>query len=79
MQPWGLEPFVDSQKAAEFLSIEPRQLLRLARAGQLPGYPLSLGKGKRHVWRFRLSELADAMRARVNFDSPSVPQSRGVQ
>jgi hypothetical protein len=49
------EPFVDSIKAAAFLSIRPRHLLALARAGVIPAHPL--GTGQRKLWRFRLSEL----------------------
>jgi hypothetical protein len=58
MQPTP-ESFVDAAQAAKFLSLKPRRLLHLARAGQLPAYPL--GTGLRRVWRFRLSELAAAM------------------
>jgi hypothetical protein len=53
------EPFVDATRAAEFLSIRPRQLLELARANIVPGHPI--GAGKRRAWRFRLSELADSV------------------
>ena len=50
-----IEPFVTAEKAAEFLSLRPRRVLQLARAGALPAYPL--GSGRRRVWRFRLSEI----------------------
>jgi hypothetical protein len=53
------EPFVDADAAAKFLCIRPRRLLQLAREGRLPGHPL--GAGLRRVWRFRYSELAEAM------------------
>jgi hypothetical protein len=53
------EPFVDVEKAAEFLSITKRELLAYARAGKLPGHPLP-GR-QRKTWRFRLSELAACM------------------
>jgi hypothetical protein len=56
------EPFVDAVEAGEFLHLRPRRVLELARQGLIPAYPL--GQGKRRVWRFRLSELADALRAR---------------
>lgn len=56
-----LEPFVDAAKAAEFLNLRPRRVLELARRGAIPAYPL--GDGKRRVWRFRLSELASALRS----------------
>jgi excisionase family DNA binding protein len=56
------EHFVDADKAAEFLSLERRHVLELARSGHLPAYPL--GTGQRYIWRFRLSELSEAMVAR---------------
>ncbi len=55
-----LESFVDGTTAAEFLALKPRRVLELARAGDLPAYPL--GQGVRRVWRFRLSELAAALK-----------------
>lgn len=57
------EPFVDAQRAADFLSIEPRHLLKLARKGEIPAYPLG---EQRKTWRFRLSDLAGAMEARLH-------------
>jgi hypothetical protein len=53
------EPFVDAEEAGNFLQLQPRRLLQLARQGKLPAYPI--GAGMRKVWRFRLSELAGAM------------------
>lgn len=55
------EPFVDADIGAKFLSVTRRRLLVLARAGEIPGHPI--GYGKRKTWRFRLSELAEAMTA----------------
>jgi hypothetical protein len=64
------EPFVDAVEAGEFLHLRPRRVLELARQGLIPAYPL--GQGKRRVWRFRLSEVADAIRARsVNYPRQS--------
>jgi hypothetical protein len=57
------EPFVDAQRAGEFLSLRARRVLELARMGVVPAYPL--GEGRRRVWRFRLSELASALRSRA--------------
>jgi len=54
-----LERFVDADEAAKFLSLPRRRILELARAGRLPGHPI--GNGARRVWRFRLSELANAV------------------
>jgi len=57
----ALERFVDADEAAKFLSLNRRRILELARAGKLPGHPI--GEGVRRLWRFRLSELADALSA----------------
>lgn len=54
-----LERFVDAAEAGKFLSLNRRRILELARAGKLPGHPI--GDGTRRVWRFRLSEIADAV------------------
>ncbi len=53
------EPFVDAKRAAAFLSLTSRRVLDLARRGSLPAHPI--GIGQRRVWRFRLSELAEAI------------------
>jgi hypothetical protein len=54
-----IEPFVDALQGAEFLAIRPRRLLEMARAGDIPAHPI--GRGRRKTWRFRLSELAEAI------------------
>lgn len=51
-----MECFVDAGRAAEFLSMDRRTLIRWAREGIAPGHPL--GAGVRKIWRFRLSELS---------------------
>ncbi len=73
-----LEPFVDAERAAEFLSVRPRWLLELARAGKVPAHPL--GDGKRRVWRFRLSELAHSMGNRMvaSSSNPSYGSSQAA-
>jgi hypothetical protein len=53
------EPFVDAEVAGQFLALPRRRVLELARQSKLPAYPL--GTGPRKVWRFRLSEIADAV------------------
>jgi hypothetical protein len=53
------ERFVDAVTAAEFLSIKPRRILDMARAGAVPSHPLS--SGRRREWRFRLSELESSV------------------
>jgi len=50
------EPFVDAERAAAFLTMSPKTVLKLARKGDLPAHPI--GQGLRRMWRFRLSELA---------------------
>ncbi len=68
----NLEHFVDVHAAAEFLSLKPRRILELARAGQLPGHPIGLGT--RRMWRFRLSELSSAITAKNStFTSAAAP------
>ena len=57
-----IERFVGADEAAEFLCITRRRLLEMARVGEVPGYPI--GGGKRKTWRFRLSELAEAVVAK---------------
>jgi hypothetical protein len=59
----NIEPFVDANRAAEFLVMTRRQLLEMARAGQIPAHPI--GQGRRRQWRFRLSELAEALVAKT--------------
>jgi hypothetical protein len=54
------EPFVSAEKAADFLDISRRYLLALARKGIAGAYPLD-PRARRKVWRFRLSELVDAI------------------
>src|SRR5208337_1385250 len=66
-----IEPLVDADTAAEFLQVSPRRILELARRGALPGYPL--GSGPRHLWRFRISELATSFAERdVNYANAAV-------
>lgn len=50
------EPFVDAERAANFLAMSRKTLLAKSRNGRLPGHPI--GDGPRKIWRFRLSELS---------------------
>jgi hypothetical protein len=54
------EPFSSAEDAAKFLSVDRRFLLSLARRGIAGAYPLGTGE-TRHIWVFRLSELAAAI------------------
>ena len=65
--PFSLQPrehYVDAAEAARFLSIHPRTLQQMARAGSVPAHPL--GCGRRRFWRFLLSELDDWLRTRID-------------
>lgn len=55
------EPFVDADRGGEFLNLTRRRLLEMARSGEIPAHPI--GRGRRRTWRFRLSELAEAIAA----------------
>jgi len=58
------EHFVDADTAAAFLSLSRKHVLKLARLGLIPAYPISFGT--RSVWRFRISELEKWMVSRQN-------------
>jgi Helix-turn-helix domain len=58
------EYFVDADTAAAFLSLSRKHVLKLARLGLIPAYPISFGT--RSVWRFRISELEKWMVSRQN-------------
>lgn len=53
---FACEPFVDADVAAEFLMVKRKTILEWARSGAIPAH--RYGRGKRVVWRFRISELA---------------------
>jgi hypothetical protein len=50
-----IEGFVDAGKAAQFLCISRKHLMKLSRQGLIPAYPL--GIGERKTWRYLLSEI----------------------
>jgi hypothetical protein len=52
------EPFVDAEKAAEFLSFRRRRVLELAHQGEIPAHPFGQAKTP---GKLRLSELAVAV------------------
>jgi hypothetical protein len=71
------EKFVDGMVAAEFLSVTPRRVLDMARAGAIPAHPL--GRGKRKTWRFKLAELENAISHEdVNCTLPGVGRTKGA-
>jgi excisionase family DNA binding protein len=58
------EPYVDVKHAASYLSVAVKTLNEWARLEKIPAYPW--GDGLRKTWRFKLSELDDWMRRRLN-------------
>jgi excisionase family DNA binding protein len=64
------EPFVAPERAAAFLALSRKTVLKLARRGDLPAHPV--GHGVRQMWRFRLSELSRWLECEaVKLDQPS--------
>jgi len=69
------EPYVDPDRAAEFLDTNRLNLIRMARSGFLPAHPF--GGRKRRQWRFKLSELDKHMQEGLNSGHPPVRQKKG--
>jgi hypothetical protein len=70
---FAVEPFVDADVVAEFLSVKRKTILDWARAGVIPAHPY--GRGKRVVWRFRISEIAShnkPVRGTMDTGSPEI-------
>ena len=68
-----VEPFVDADAVAEFLSVKRKTILDWARTGIIPAH--SYGRGKRVVWRFRISEIASVnkpVRSTMATGSPEI-------
>ena len=64
------EPFVAPERAADFLALSRKTVLKLARRGDLPAH--RVGRGVRQMWRFRLSELSRWLEYEaVKLDQPS--------
>jgi hypothetical protein len=63
-----IEGFVDAGKAAQFLCISRKHLMKLSRQGLIPGHPL--GQGTRKAWRYLLTELQQHV---LRSGSPSQP------
>jgi len=58
VDPFVFEPLLDSDEAAALLRIHPKTLQRMARNGDIAG--VQVGK----LWRFRMSELEQWLRAK---------------
>jgi hypothetical protein len=71
------EPFVSADEAAQFLCVKRRYLLELARRGIAGAYALGTG-GKRKIWVFRLTELANSVvRNETSIPKPPNPCTIG--
>jgi hypothetical protein len=58
------EPFVSAEVAAEFLGINRRLLLSMARMGIAGAYPIGTGTMRRQ-WVFRISQLVSSVTQRT--------------
>jgi excisionase family DNA binding protein len=68
------EPFVTADEVAQHLKITRRQVLQMVRKGVLPGHPLC-GSGRR-IWRFKLSEVDQAILSGSARSLVTKPQSQ---
>lgn len=68
-----LEPFVNAEKVASFLSVPRADVLRMTRERKIRGYPY---KGRlRHVYRYRLSEVSEDFAALACRPKRTIPKS----
>ena len=67
LEPPQFEPLLDTQRAAALLSIHPKTLQKLARAGTVPSHRIG------DLWRFRASELDTWLQTGINSKPPLVP------
>lgn len=61
------EPYIEAGRAAVYLSMSRKTLLKKARSGCLPAHPI--GDGRKKMWRFRISELDRWMQTEVTSGS----------
>ena len=62
-----LEPYVDTKRAGEFLSVGLKRLQKLSREGKIPAHPVLSGPHNRcRTWRYKLSELDEWARDQGN-------------
>ncbi len=73
------ECYVSADVAAAHLSITPRALQDMARAGTIPAHPLRHGR-KRHVWRYKISEIDEYMALHhTTFTSRTIPRTNDAR
>ena len=63
----AMEPYIEAGRAADYLSMSRKTLLKKARTGRLPAHPI--GDGRKKMWRFRISELDHWMQTEVTSGS----------
>ena len=69
---FNVEPFVDADVAAEFLSVKRKTILDWTRAGSIPAH--RYGRGNKAVWRFRISEIASHGQSAHSTMAPGSPE-----
>ena len=69
-----IEHWVDATRASEFLDIDRKFLLKLARLRKIPATPM--GIGSRRQWKFKLSKLDEWMQAQSRYQD--VPEHKNV-
>jgi excisionase family DNA binding protein len=74
---FGIEPFVDADLAAEFLSVRRKTILDWARAGSIPAH--RYGPGNKAVWRFRIFEIASHGQSAHSTMAPGSPQMARIE
>ena len=72
------EPYVDEKVIAQFLQLESRRVLEMARKKEIPAHPIG---NIRKTWRFRLSEVEAhfsprSQKAASANMSPAVPRTQ---
>jgi excisionase family DNA binding protein len=60
-----IESYVSANVVADYLKIERRQVLALAREGKLPAHAVD-ASATRKLWRFRLSEVDAAISGNID-------------
>jgi len=74
----SFEPYVSVEKAAHYLDMKRKTVLDKARRGLIPAYPW--GDGPRKTWRFKISQLDDWMKSKLNSPRrPPFSERRGFQ
>ena len=69
------EPFVTAERIAEHLKIARRQVLEMARKGLIPAHPVCFGSARK-LWRFKLSEVDQAVQSGTRKPATSICQPR---